>query len=187
MTQNRSYTERQEKQLEAEIRAKLKAGDRASAGVLAKQLVRLRGAKTRNVVAATQMTGLAAQATSMHSTATMAKSMGVAAQAAGKINAQIDLPALQQTMQQFARETTQMDMADELMGDALDSLFDADGDEEEADAIMGQVLDEIGIEVSGRLASAPRSAIAGTPATATAASADTDALLSRLAALKTPA
>jgi hypothetical protein len=113
--------ERQERQLEAEIRAKAKAGDQAGATLLARQLVRLRGAKTRNVKASAQMTGLAAQATAMHSTAVMAKSMGTATKAMGRLNAQIDLPAMQKTMQQFQGEATKMDMTDEFSTDGATS------------------------------------------------------------------
>ena len=35
--------------------------------------------------------------------------------------------------------------------DTLDDIFDESGDEEEQDAIVNQVLDEIGIEISGKV------------------------------------
>ena len=37
------------------------------------------------------------------------------------------------------------------MNDALDDIMDESGDEEEQDAIVTQVLDEIGIEISGKV------------------------------------
>ena len=37
------------------------------------------------------------------------------------------------------------------MNDALDDILDESGDEEEQDAIVTQVLDEIGIEISGKV------------------------------------
>ena len=37
------------------------------------------------------------------------------------------------------------------MDDTLDAMFEESGDEEEQDAIVNQVLDEIGIEVSGKV------------------------------------
>ena len=37
------------------------------------------------------------------------------------------------------------------VNDTLDDIFDASGDEEEQDAIVNQVLDEIGIEISGKV------------------------------------
>ena len=37
------------------------------------------------------------------------------------------------------------------MNDTLESVFDESGDEEEQDAIVSQVLDEIGIEITGKV------------------------------------
>lgn len=37
------------------------------------------------------------------------------------------------------------------VNDALDDILDESGDEEEQDAIVTQVLDEIGIEISGKV------------------------------------
>lgn len=48
-----------------------------------------------------------------------------------------------------------MDMKEEMMNDTLESILDESGDEEEQDAIVNQVLDEIGIEISGKMAEAP--------------------------------
>ena len=40
------------------------------------------------------------------------------------------------------------------VNDTMDDIFDEDGDEEEQDAIVNQVLDEIGIEISGKVSEA---------------------------------
>jgi charged multivesicular body protein 2B len=37
------------------------------------------------------------------------------------------------------------------VNDTLDDILDESGDEEEQDAIVTQVLDEIGIEISGKV------------------------------------
>ena len=39
------------------------------------------------------------------------------------------------------------------VNDTLESVFDESGDEEEQDAIVSQVLDEIGIEITGKVGS----------------------------------
>ena len=39
------------------------------------------------------------------------------------------------------------------VGDTLDSMLDESGDEAESDAIVTKVLDEIGIEMSGKVRS----------------------------------
>ena len=41
------------------------------------------------------------------------------------------------------------------MNDTLDDIMNESGDEEEQDAIVTQVLDEIGIDINGKLAEAP--------------------------------
>merc|ERR1711963_338300 len=45
-----------------------------------------------------------------------------------------------------------------MTNDALDDMLNESGDEEEGDAIVNQVLDEIGIEISGKLNEAPSAA-----------------------------
>lgn len=38
-----------------------------------------------------------------------------------------------------------------IVNETLDSIFDESDDEEEQDAVVNQVLDEIGIEISGKV------------------------------------
>ena len=44
-----------------------------------------------------------------------------------------------------------MNMTEETMNDALDDILAESGDEEEEEGIVNQVLDEIGIEISGKV------------------------------------
>merc|ERR1711976_881055 len=62
------------------------------------------------------------------------------------------------TMQEFDMANTKMGMTEEMMNDALDDILTESGDEEEEDAIVNQVLDEIGIEISGKVNAAPSAA-----------------------------
>lgn len=61
----------------------------------------------------------------------------------------MNLPQMQKIMREFERESAAMDMKDEMMGDAVDEAMDDDaegvGEEEEGDAILKEVLDEIGV------------------------------------------
>jgi charged multivesicular body protein 2B len=41
------------------------------------------------------------------------------------------------------------------VNDTLDDMLTESGDEEEGDKVVRQVLDEIGIEISGKMATAP--------------------------------
>merc|ERR1712126_802082 len=146
--------ERQEKQLEMEIKKMAKQGNKQACSTLAKQLIQVRKQKNRNMTSS-KVTGVGHQITAMNANVKMASSMGAATKAMGTMNKQVNPMALQQTLKEFEQESAKMDMADEMMGDTLDDLFDASGDEEEQDAIVNQVLDEIGIEVTGKLTDAP--------------------------------
>lgn len=65
------------------------------------------------------------------------------------MNRNMNLPAVQRIMREFEKESATMDMKDEMMGDAVDEAMDDDaegiGEEEEGDAILKEVLDEIGV------------------------------------------
>lgn len=147
--------EREEKQLEMEIKKLAKQGNKQACSTLAKQLIAVRKQKNRNMATSSKVTGVGHQITAMNANVKMAKSMGAATQAMGTMNKQVDPMKLQHTLKQFEMESAKMDMMDDMMGDTLDDLFDASDDEEEQDAIVNQVLDEIGIEVTGKLADAP--------------------------------
>ena len=129
----------------------------------------------------------------------MAKAMGQTAKTMGVMNKQLKLEDVQKTMQQFDKESTKMEMADELsmssayhltihslihplilssthlsihssihpfiysscylsihsfiylslVTDTLDSILS--GDEDEEDEVIGQVLDEIGLEYTSKV------------------------------------
>jgi hypothetical protein len=55
-------------------------------------------------------------------------------------------------MRDFAKESERLEMTEEMMSDAVDMAVDQDGMMEETDAVVGQVLAEIGVEVEGELA-----------------------------------
>ncbi|MEE6468229.1 hypothetical protein FKM82_008217 [Ascaphus truei] len=139
ITRDRSALEKQEKQLELEIKKMAKTGNKEACRVLAKQLVQLRKQKTRTF-------------------ATMQA-----------VNKKMDPQKTLQTMQNFQKENMKMEMTEEMINDTLDDIFDASEDEEESQDIVNQVLDEIGIEVSGKMAKAP-SASKGLPSATTSKS-----------------
>ncbi len=58
-------------------------------------------------------------------------------------------------MEEFSRQNEAMGMREELMDDALIDVFD--GDKEEPNAIVDQVLAEVGLEATGNMVDAPQS------------------------------
>lgn len=151
LERDRSGLERQEKQLEAEIKKAAKRGDRQSAGVYAKQLVRLRQQKAKSMGLSSTITSTGHQMKAMESQAKMAHAMGSTAKVMGAMNKQMKVEDIQRTMMNFEKESTKMEMAGELMDDTLDSLLAGSDDEAEEDAVVSQVLDEIGIDIERKL------------------------------------
>jgi len=84
----------------------------------------------------------------MRSTQSMADAMKGVAKAMRSMNRQINLPGIQKIMQDFERESEIMDMKEEMMNDAIDDAVDDENDEEETEAIVNQVLEEIGINLT---------------------------------------
>ena len=65
------------------------------------------------------------------------------------MNRGLNLPSIQRIMNDFEKESSMMDMKEEMMSDAVDDVMDDEGEEEEeGDNILKQVLDEIGVDLS---------------------------------------
>ena len=79
----------------------------------------------------------------------------------------------------FQKEAERMNMTEEAMGDMLSEAFD--DDEDEADAVVGQVLAEVGLNTTKDLHDAPTATLPEPEAAAEKD--DTDALLRQLNAL----
>jgi hypothetical protein len=65
------------------------------------------------------------------------------------MNNQMKLPQLQKIMQEFEMENEKNEMIQEATGDAMDDAFADDEDEEEEDRIVNEVLDQIGVDLTG--------------------------------------
>jgi len=77
----------------------------------------------------------------------MVQSMKGATQVLKTMNRQMNLPALQQIAMDFERENDIMDQRQEIMDDAIDESTGIE-EEEETDAVVQQVLDELGVELN---------------------------------------
>jgi charged multivesicular body protein 2A len=78
-------------------------------------------------------------------------------QAMASMNRGLNLPQIQRIMNEFERESSMMDMKEEMMSDAVDGVMEDDEEDEEmeGDKILQQVLEEIGIDVSQKLGEVP--------------------------------
>jgi len=86
----------------------------------------------------------------------MAEAMRGATRAMASMNRGLQLPAIQKIMNEFEKESSMMDMKEEMMSDTIDDVMDGEEDEEEeGDKILKEVLDEIGVNLSQQLTDAP--------------------------------
>ena len=81
----------------------------------------------------------------------MSQAMAETSKTMTNMNKLMNPAQVSKTMQEFDMANTKMGMTEEMMNDALDDILTESGDEEEGDAIVNQVLDEIGIEISGKV------------------------------------
>ncbi|XP_041663792.1 charged multivesicular body protein 2Ba [Cheilinus undulatus] len=155
ITRDRTALERQEKQMEAEIKKMAKSGNRDACKILAKQLVQLRKQKARTYAVSSKVTSMKTQTQVMNSQMKMAGAMSTTAKTMKAVNKKMDPEKTLQTMKEFQKENMKMGMTEDMINDTLDDIFDESGDEEESQDIVNQVLDEIGIEISGKMVRAP--------------------------------
>lgn len=71
------------------------------------------------------------------------------------MNKKINLPGMQKIMAEFMKENERSEMTQEMIGDTLDDAMEEEGSEAEENAIVGQVLDELGINMSEAAPEAP--------------------------------
>ncbi|XP_062862566.1 charged multivesicular body protein 2Ba [Trichomycterus rosablanca] len=155
ISRDRAALERQEKQMEMEIKKMAKTGNRDACKILAKQLVELRKQKNRTYAVSSKVTSMSTQTKVMNSQIKMAGAMSTTAKTMQAVNKRMDPKKTLHTMQDFQKENLKMGMSEDMLNDTLDEIFNESGDEEESQDIVNQVLDEIGIEISGKMARAP--------------------------------
>ncbi|XP_057484341.1 vacuolar protein sorting-associated protein 2 homolog 3-like [Actinidia eriantha] len=174
----------EEKKLVAEIKRTAKTGNEATK-VLARQLVRLRQQIAKLQSSRAQMRGIATHTQAMSAQSSVAVGMKGASKAMESMNKQMAPAKQAKVIQEFQKQSAQMDMTSEMMSDAIDDALDNDEAEDETEELTNQVLDEIGVDVASQLSSAPKGRIAG-KTTEDVSSSGMDELEKRLHALRNP-
>lgn len=154
LDRERIKLEQQEKKLIADIKKSAKNGQIGAAKIQAKDLVRTRKYVQKFYQMRTQLQAVSLRIQTVRSNEQMMQSMKGATVLLGSMNRQMNLPALQRIAMEFERENNIMDQREEMMTDAIDEVSGLD-EEEETDDVLNQVLDEIGVDLSGQLKDAP--------------------------------
>ncbi|KAK9507740.1 hypothetical protein O3M35_007526 [Rhynocoris fuscipes] len=155
---DRREMEREEKKLEMEIKKAAKENNMAACKILAKQLVQVRAQKNRALSFNSKIQGVSSQNRMIGTNAKLADAVSTTAKTMKNINGLLRPEQIAGDMRTFQQASMKMDMTEEMMNETLDDIMNESGDEEESDAIVSKVLDEIGIEISGKLAKAPAAA-----------------------------
>lgn len=72
------------------------------------------------------------------------------------MNRQLNMPQIQKILMDFEKQSEIMDMKEEMINDVMDDAMEDEGDEEETDAVVSQVLDELGLQLNDQLSGLPQ-------------------------------
>lgn len=117
----------------------------------AKEIVRLRAHRERLRSVGGHMTGLAQQLQSVHSTGKVQEMISDTVGMLHTLNGKLDAVGVARMLADFERQSTQMQAKQELMQDALDSGFEADGEAEDCNEAVINVLEEVGLDMRSQL------------------------------------
>ncbi|KAI5475519.1 SNF7 family protein, charged multivesicular body protein 2A [Pseudohyphozyma bogoriensis] len=161
LDRERTKLEAQEKKLVADIKASARKGQMNACKVMAKDLVRTRQYISKFYGMKTQLQAVSLRIQTLRSNQQMAEAMKGATKAMSLMSRQMNLPQIQRILTEFERESSQMDMKEEMMGESIDDVMEdgeGEGEEEQSDKILEEVLAEIGISVGQQLGEAPTTA-----------------------------
>ncbi|KAF5285909.1 hypothetical protein FQA39_LY04370 [Lamprigera yunnana] len=151
----RRHLEQEEKKLELEIKRLAQQGNNEGCKMLAKQLVQLRKQKQRTYAASGKVLAIGQQNKAMGANIKLAGAMKIAGDTMSDMNKMMKPEQIAANLNKFTKESMKMEMTDDMINETFDDILTESGDEEESDNIISQVLDEIGIEMSGKMAHAP--------------------------------
>lgn len=155
LDRERSRLEMQEKKIIADIKKMAKMGQMDSVKVMAKDLVRTRRYVKKFIMMRANIQAVSLKVQTLKSQDAMAQAMKGVTRAMRSMNKQLNLPQIQKIMMEFERQSEIMDMKEEMMGEAIDDAMADEADEEESEAIVSQVLDELGIQMNEELGALP--------------------------------
>lgn len=155
----------QEKKLIADIKKAAKENQMDSVRIMAKDLVRTRRYVKKFILMKANIQAISLKVQTLKSQNSMATAMRGVTRALQSMNRQMNLPQISKIMQEFEKQSDIMDMKEDMMNEVIDDAMGDEEEEEETDAIVKQVLDELGVQLSEQLGELPSTG--GTLSTAT--------------------
>ncbi|XP_074652789.1 charged multivesicular body protein 2a-like [Tubulanus polymorphus] len=155
LDRERSKMEQQEKKVINDIKKMAKEGQMDAVKIMAKDLVRTRRYVKKFILMKANIQAVSLKIQTLRSNNTMAQAMKGVTKAMQTMNKQLKLPQIQKIMMEFEKQSEIMDMKEEMMNDAIDDAMGDEDDEDESDAIVSQVLDELGLQMADQLSDIP--------------------------------
>ncbi|XP_013791095.1 charged multivesicular body protein 2a-like [Limulus polyphemus] len=155
LDRERAKMEQQEKKLIIDIKKMAKDNQMDAVKIMAKDLVRTRRYVKKFMLMRANIQAISLKIQTLRSQNSMAQAMKGVTKALKNMNKQLNLPQIQKIMQEFEKQSEIMDMKEEMMNDAIDDVMEDEEDEEESEALVSQVLDELGLQLSEKLTGLP--------------------------------
>merc|ERR1719420_1404075 len=165
LDRERNQLQSQEKKLINDIKSAAKKSQMGSVKIMAKDLVRTRKYQQKFLQSKSQLQGIQLRLQTLKSQEALQRSMKEVTMAMKGINARMDPQAMTQIMQEFSAASDQMNLQQDLMEQVIDDTMDEADDAEEEERIVGQVLEEIGVDMTGAMEGAPSDAVGRPQAT----------------------
>lgn len=156
LDRERSKMEQQEKKVIADIKKLAKDNQMDAVKIMAKDLVRTRRQVRKFMLMKANIQAVSLKIQTLKSQNTMAQAMKGVSKAMSNMNRQLNLPQIQQILHEFEKQSEIMDMKEEMINDVIDDAMEDEGDEEESDAVVAQVLDELGLQLNDQLSGLPQ-------------------------------
>ncbi|XP_063979866.1 charged multivesicular body protein 2a [Diachasmimorpha longicaudata] len=156
LDRERARMEQQEKKIIMDIKKMAKDGQMDAVKIMAKDLVRTRRYVKKFMLMKANIQAVSLKIQTLRSQNAMAGAMKGVTKAMQSMNKQLNLPQIQKILQEFEKQSEIMDMKEEIMNDAIDDAMEDEGDEEESDAVVSQVLDELGLQLTDQLSGLPQ-------------------------------
>jgi charged multivesicular body protein 2A len=182
---DRISLENDEKTLILNIKKAAQANQLKSMRIMAKDLVRIRRHQAKSANMTAQLRAVGFQMTSVQSTQQLAESVSNVTRSMTTLNRQMSVPAMRNTMTEFARQSDKMEQTQNTISDAIDDTMNGEEDEAESDEVVNQILDEIGIKIKADLSDTPDKKVAE-PESTPVENEHYEILQARLSSLKSP-
>nr|CAG4646679.1 EOG090X0H8I [Macrothrix elegans] len=155
LDRERMKMEQQEKKIIADIKKMAKDNQMDAVKIMAMDLVRTRRYVKKFILMRANIQAVSLKIQTLKSQNSMAEAMKGVTKAMQSMNKQLKLPQIQKIMQEFEKQSEIMDMKEEMMSDAIDDAMGDEADEEESEAVVSQVLDELGLQLTDQLTGLP--------------------------------